>query len=101
MFEIGLTNIDNVLTVAFAGEFEFSRIPDCAAILSKVKTIKAGTYIADLSKLTFIDSSGLGVLISLSNSAAGAGTRLRIKGAAGQVAEIMKVTKFGAIADIE
>ena len=47
--------------------------------MKQVKARKLGHYVADLSQLDTIDSSGLGVLISIRNAAIGANGTFRVE----------------------
>lgn len=56
--------------------------------------------VIDLSKLDYIDSAGLGILLSLREGAVGSGKRISIAGAANSVREILDIACFGSLFDI-
>lgn len=56
--------------------------------------------VIDLSRLDYIDSAGLGILLSLREGAMGHGKRIAIAGAANSVREILDIASFGSLFDI-
>ena len=56
--------------------------------------------VIDLSKLDYIESAGLGILLSLREGAMGRGKRIAIGGAMDSVREILDVASFGSLFDI-
>jgi anti-sigma B factor antagonist len=56
--------------------------------------------VLDLSGLTHIDSTGIGILVMCSGKAKFEGGDLRIAGAAGPVDEILHITKVSEIIDM-
>lgn len=56
--------------------------------------------VIDLSKLNYIDSAGLGILLSLREGAVGRGKRISIDGAVDSVREILDIASFGSLFDI-
>ncbi len=56
--------------------------------------------VIDLSKLDYIDSGGLGILLSLRDGAVDRGKRVAISGAAGSVREVLDIASFGTLFEI-
>ncbi len=56
--------------------------------------------VIDFSKLNYIDSAGLGILLSLREGAMGSGKRIAISGAADSVRETLDIAAFGSLFDI-
>lgn len=57
-------------------------------------------FTLDVSSLTYIDSSGLGVLIGIQKKAISNGGKVVIKGLNGQVKELFELTRLTKIFDI-
>lgn len=89
------------LTVWFSGELEFADIEACQPIMAECREAAVQRFVVDLSKLEVIDSSGLGVLISIRNSAVRRDAEFAIKGARGDVAAMLKMARFDALATFE
>jgi anti-sigma B factor antagonist len=51
------------------------------------------TVVADLEKVTFIDSSGLGALVEARQTAGRSGSEFVIRGATGAVARVLDMTR--------
>lgn len=58
-------------------------------------------FILDLSGLTYIDSSGLGVIIGIQKRAISNGGKVIIKGLKGPVKELFELTRLTKIFEIE
>jgi len=101
MFDINLIKDGVAVTVIFTGELDYSEMESCLPVMEAVKNTQRSSYIADLTALTAIDSSGLGVLISIRNAAVRAGGELTIRGASGAVAETLAMTRFDVLAKME
>ena len=56
--------------------------------------------VIDLSKLDYIDSGGLGILLSLRDGAVDRGKRIAISGAADSVREVLDIASFGTLFEI-
>jgi anti-anti-sigma factor len=101
MFGIAMIVGTDDVVVTMRGELEYAVISDAHGKLTELKLLKKPTYVVDLTQLTAIDSSGLGVLFSISNVAAKNGSQLSIRGATGAVLEILKMTRFDTLASID
>lgn len=58
-------------------------------------------FIIDMSKVTFIDSSGLGVLVAIQKRAVQNNGGVTIKGLNGDVKELFELTRLNKVFDIE
>jgi anti-anti-sigma factor len=101
MLDIELQHTDETVTVTMGGKLVFSTLASCVPIMKQVKQLKAKSYVADLGKLVTIDSSGLGMLISIRNSATSAQGNFVIRGARNQVADVLKAARFDLLASME
>ena len=61
---------------------------------------ESSQVVIDLSKLDYIDSAGLGILLSLREGAIGRGKRISISGAANSVREILDIASFGSLFEL-
>jgi len=71
--EVSTVNEDGTARLVLTGEIDVSIAP---AVVSHAEQLLAGrphTVIVDLSAVTFLDSAGIGALVTLSNSASDAG----------------------------
>ncbi|MEL0018941.1 MAG: STAS domain-containing protein [Rickettsiales bacterium] len=69
-------------------------------ISSNITETGHSQVVIDLSKLNYIDSAGLGILLSLREGAMGKGKRIAIAGAVDSVREILDIASFGSLFDI-
>ena len=67
--EIGSALAGEALVVSVRGEVDLATAPELEASVRQAFTIAPDAVLLDLAGLTFIDSSGLRVLVALSNEA--------------------------------
>jgi len=79
------------VTVAISGECDLATHDDLAAALVGALS-RSDTVTADVSGVTFLDSSGLHALIEAYRAAAAGGKHLYLTGAVGVVAEVLSLT---------
>jgi anti-anti-sigma factor len=87
--------------VRITGELGFADIEACRPMMAEVRETSAKRYVVDLARLVSIDSSGLGVLISIRNTAVRRGAEFIIRSARGEVASTLKMTRFDVLATFE
>jgi anti-sigma B factor antagonist len=81
----------DVVVVRLSGQLDLAnRDHVTMAILDCLHDAEA--VVADLSGLTFMDSSGLSSLIRCRKVAAASGREFSVRGAAGQVAQVLTIT---------
>ena len=82
-----------LLTLALAGELDLagaSAVRD--AVTEAVKSPDVDAILVDLDGLTFLDSTGIGVLVAGWRAAGDSGKRLRVDNARGMAREVLQVT---------
>lgn len=77
-------------TVHVSGRFDFRCVSDFNALLGK----KSSAWTVDLSKVDYVDSSALGMLLLLREHAAATGAPVFIRKARGQVRDVLVMAKF-------
>lgn len=78
--------------ICIEGELDLGRCPDLERALGEAERTEAGRIILDIEQLTFIDSTGLGILLTASRRSASNGSRLQITRGKGQVADMFRLT---------
>lgn len=65
-------------------------------------TIQQGCrkLVLDLGKLDFMDSSGVGMLVTCAGTMHGAGGQMRISNPSGRVAQVFEITHLGRVVQI-
>jgi len=82
----------DVCVVHVAGEVDVYTSPSLKAALADAMSDGCPVVIADLSKVPFIDSSGLGVLVGALRRAREAGGELHLVSADDAVVKILRIT---------
>lgn len=92
---------DNGARVYISGEFTFTDHIAFKAIADRVFEGQGWPIVIDLSKLEFIDSAGLGMLLIVRDEANKAKRSLVLRGPHGQVKRMFAVTKFDTLFTVE
>jgi anti-sigma B factor antagonist len=90
-FRLEVSLDGTVVVLALHGEFDVA-YGDLVAQATLDHLATGGAVYADLSGLTFIDSSGLGALVRGWQDARRLGATFGVRGATGQVARLLEVT---------
>ncbi|GHU02244.1 hypothetical protein FACS1894186_6550 [Alphaproteobacteria bacterium] len=70
-------------------------------IIGIIKTLSGKSMVIDLTKVDFIDSAALGMLVIANEEGSGAGVEVRIKGAHGKVMSVMEAASFDKLFKFE
>ncbi|GAA1952629.1 STAS domain-containing protein [Nocardioides panacihumi] len=86
------TSQDSAPVLAVSGDLDISGVDEFLAHADRLLALDADAIEVDLSGVTFIDSSGLGALVRLHNTAADAGRELRLTNVPRPVTRILELT---------
>src|SRR6266571_4219341 len=98
ILEIEKKMVGNTVVLEMSGRITLGR--DCDQIESGVDELVRGKQtrvIFDLSKVKYMDSSGVGILVMCSGKVKGAGGELRLAAATGVVDQTLKLTRMNLI----
>lgn len=93
-FEIDTSFTAGNYVVCLKGELDLSRSPQLEAALLEAEQSHAKQIVVDLDELTFVDSSGLAVLVNAARRSATNGDQLRITPGRDQVARVFRLTRL-------
>ena len=88
----------NVLPLA--GEIDLNVSPRIASTFSEMIRKKPSRLVVDLSRVTYIDSSGLGTLVASHTSARAQGASMKISNLGSKFQEILQVTKLVTVFEV-
>ena len=91
----------DVILLEFAGKMVYG--PECRQIeWLTMELLEQGErkIVFDLSRVSYLDSSGIGTLVMCSAKVKEAGGKLRVTGAEGHVKTVFKITEAGKILDL-
>ena len=77
-----------------AGEIDLCSVPELREALAALAELRRPMLVIDLSMVTFLDSSGLSIIIDYWRQTQEVGRKLVIVGAAGEVLEIFRLTNL-------
>jgi anti-sigma B factor antagonist len=95
-FGVSVTDGDGCVRVAAWGELDLSSAPELDATLDQVERI-ARSVVLDLRGLTFLDSSGVTLLLRHTQRAASDGFALSIVAPEPRVARVLELTGVAAV----
>jgi anti-anti-sigma factor len=84
-------------SVAISGEFTFTDHAAFLGVANRLLGTRDQPIAIDLSRLEFIDSAGLGMLLIVRDEAKKASRHLVLRGPQGQVKRMFAVTKFDTL----
>ncbi|MDX1975829.1 MAG: STAS domain-containing protein [Rickettsiales bacterium] len=98
--EMTLNKSDDSLQINLQGQFTFEDNQRFKAILEHSQLSHTKQIALDFSKVDFIDSAGLGMLLLLRDSCLNNHVSVILKHAKGQVQKIFAISKFDQLFDI-
>ena len=91
-FEVTVQRDDEVATITVGGELDLATVPLLSAAVAEHDD--AGLLVLDLTAVTFIDSTGVRVLIVADRSCARSGSRLVVLAGDGPVRRLLELCKL-------
>jgi anti-sigma B factor antagonist len=91
-FAVTVQRDDAVATVVVSGELDLATVPQLSTILAEHGD--AGLLVLDLNAVTFIDSTGVRVLIEADGACAGSGSRLVVLAGDGPVRRLLDLCRL-------
>jgi anti-sigma B factor antagonist len=88
---------DPFRVVSVAGEIDVAAAPSLAAKLEEVVAGGGVDIVLDLSEVTFLDSSGLGVLVKYLKRVLGAGGQIRLVVTNRAVRQVIEITRLDTV----
>ena len=101
ILEIEKKTVGNIVVLEMSGRITLGR--DCQQIESDVDELlrnQQTRVVFDLSKVKYMDSSGIGILVMCSGKIKGAGGELRLAGATGVVDQTLTLTRMSVIVPV-
>ena len=92
VFEIDTSLTAGKCIISLRGELDLAGSPQLEAALLEAEQSQAKQIVVDLDELTFVDSSGLTVLVRAAERSAANGDQLRITPGREQVARVFRLT---------
>jgi HptB-dependent secretion and biofilm anti anti-sigma factor len=91
----------NAAHISMSGEFTFTDHAPFKQMVSEIFATSGKSVVLDLSKLEFIDSAGLGMLLLARDEAKKNHRELILRSPGGQVKRMFGVTKFNTLFTVE
>lgn len=98
--DVTINEQNGKLTISLGGSFSFADVSEFNQVVSAMDRSGLTSCEFNLSDLKFIDSSGLGNLVSAHDVSVRHGYPVAIKGAQGSVLKVFKVTKMDNLFEI-
>ena len=98
ILEIQRKTVGNSVVLEMTGRITLGR--DCQQIEADVEELirnKQTRIVFDLSKVKYMDSSGVGIMVTSSGKVKAAGGELRLAGATGVVEQTLRLTRMSVI----
>jgi anti-sigma B factor antagonist len=79
------------------GELDAANVDQLISVAAQLPNMNVGQIQLDLGDVTFIDSSGLGALVTLNNRATSAGGSVVVRSASAPVRRLLEITKLDEV----
>ena len=101
LLSITRTDDGDAVVLALSGELDVISAPDLAERLDALAAAACPLVLLELSRLTFVDSAGVSVLVKARHEAEANGRRLILHGATEQVHQVFSVLGLAGWLDVE
>lgn len=92
--DFSVSENETVLTIAFDGDIDMDTIGMIRERLFRTVRHATGDIVLDCSKVSYIDSTGLGVILHLAKLHAGKGKRIRFTNLSERVERIIELSSL-------
>ena len=92
--EIKLKKYQEIFIMFLDGELDLYNAPELEKTFMSLINKKAKYYVLDFEKVTYIDSSGVGVLLKLNGVAKSMQLKFVLSGVEGEVLNVLKLTNL-------
>ena len=93
--------VKNDLTVCYVdGEININSSPDIKKSFDKLISKKTPRIVVNLSKVTYVDSSGLATLVEILKNMRAYGGKLRLTNLSAKIKSLFEITKLEKLFDI-
>ncbi|MBQ9192888.1 MAG: STAS domain-containing protein [Bacteroidales bacterium] len=99
--EISIQEMDGRTVAILSGEFDTAAAPEAEQALSPLPEQADRDILIDCTKLEYIASSGLRILLNIVKKAKAAGKRVILKGVNDVIREVLELTGFIKLFDFE
>jgi anti-anti-sigma factor len=102
-FEVERTALDSGVTViALSGTMTMgSQLQQLEGTLQELTKKNQNRIVLDMSKISYIDSSAIGVLIACHSSVRGSGGQLRLAGITSRVGAVLKMSGVDKVLNVD
>ena len=90
-----------VVVVEVQGDLDAARVPRVRALLEDAVGVRPKQLVVDLSGCSFLDASGLTVLLDVHRRMARVGTVLTLRGCSPRVMKLLSLTGLQRVFDLE
>ena len=94
-FKIAVRSQDGATVIAVSGELDLASTPALEEELARAAASDSGLVILDLRELEFMDSTGLGLLVTTNKRAQESGRRFALVKGGSQVQRLLSLTGVG------
>jgi anti-anti-sigma factor len=91
-FNINIAGDDRATTLTLSGELDLASVHELEEALARVQGWGTALIVLDLRELTFMDSTGLKVLVEANQHAQEAGPQFRVINGGPQVQRLLSIT---------
>jgi anti-sigma B factor antagonist len=95
ILEVDTEERDGLVRIALRGELDLSTVNQVEEELTRAETARPSLIVLDLGSLSFLDSTGLRLIVTADQRAREQGRRMAIVRGPGSVDRVFTITKLG------
>ena len=101
MLDVATTAGDATTTLALTGELDPATAPVLADAIASLETAGVDDVVIDLAGVTFLDSSGVRVLVSAREQLRASGATLTLRAPSPNIRRVLEITGLGEVIAID
>ena len=90
----------DLVVLAVHGDVDLQSAPELGAALARVHNDRSGDVVIDLSAVTFLDSSGLGAIVTAHHALQASGHSVRVVCTDPRILKIIKLTRLDEVVPV-
>lgn len=100
-FSAALQSLDGSAVIVLIGELDMDTVPELAGVLDPLVENGPSEVVLDFSGLSFIDSSGIAILVGAQNRLRDQGRRLVVRSPRSQAVRVLEITGLSGFVGVE
>ena len=90
----------DIVVLAVSGDVDLQSAPQLSTALTAAETARRGDLVIDLTEVTFLDSSGLGAIVTAHHAVTAAGHAVKLVCTDPRIGKIIRLTRLDEVVPV-